>query len=148
MTMESIRFRLPFLETAQAQKEVTYNEALALIDMALHPIVEAVGQDGPPAAPALGAAWIVGNAPSGEWAGRAWAIAGWTQGGWRFVPASVGMVAWSRSHATTVRYFDAGWRIDRVQPIAAPMGGATIDAECRAAISSILTALRMQGWLA
>jgi hypothetical protein len=79
----SARLGLPFLAVGQAQKELTHNEALALIDLALHAGVEAVGTNVPPAAPVEGQAWIVGSAPSGAWTGRSQALAGWTPGGWR-----------------------------------------------------------------
>ena len=36
------RLLLPLLATAQAQKEVTHNEALTLVDLLLAPVVEAV----------------------------------------------------------------------------------------------------------
>src|SRR3546814_12942418 len=37
----------------------------------------------PPQTPAPGECWIVGDAPSGDWAGWAGALACWTHGGWR-----------------------------------------------------------------
>ncbi|HEX8485389.1 DUF2793 domain-containing protein [Sphingomonas sp.] len=145
---DSARLALPYLDAGQAQKEWTHNEALALIDIAVQASVEAVGVDAPPASPAAGACWIVGAAPSGAWNGHAGAIAGWTDGGWRFLAPRPGMAAWSRADATAVRYGAQGWRLDRVAPIASPTGGATVDAECRSAVVAILGALRAQGWLA
>ena len=35
----SLRHQLPYLMVAQAQKEITHNEALARIDALLHPVV-------------------------------------------------------------------------------------------------------------
>lgn len=59
----SVRLGLPLLQTGQAQKEMTHNEALTLLDFAVQPVVEAVGVDTPPAAPAPGACWVVGPTP-------------------------------------------------------------------------------------
>lgn len=148
MTTDSARLGLPYLEAGQAQKEWTHNEALALIDIAAQASVEGVGVDTPPPSPAPGACWIVGAAPAGAWAGHAGAIAGWTGGGWRFVAPRAGMAAWSRADGTVVRFVEAAWRLDRSAPIAAPAGGATVDAECRAAVAAMLAAMRERGWLA
>ena len=42
MTLQTDRFALPLLATAQAQKEMTHNEALALLDAVVQPVVVAV----------------------------------------------------------------------------------------------------------
>ncbi|WP_374944257.1 DUF2793 domain-containing protein [Sphingomonas sp.] len=145
---DSARLALPWLAAGQAQKEWTHNEALALLDIAVQASVEAVGVDVPPENPAAGACWIAGAAPTGAWAGRAAAIAGWTEGGWRFVAPRAGFAAWSVADGTLVRYGAGGWRIERAAPIAVPSGGAVIDAECRNAVTAILAALRTGGLLA
>ncbi len=147
MTTESARLALPFIAAGQAQKEWTHNEALALLDIAVQASVAAAGVDAPPADPEPGGCWIVGAAPTGAWAGRAGAIAGWTDGGWRFLAPRDGMAAWSLSDGASVRYAAGEWRMERSAPIAAPAGGAVIDAECRAAVAAILAALAEQGRL-
>lgn len=144
---DSARLGLPYLAAGQAQKEWTHNEALALLDIAVQASVEAVGTTVPPPTPAAGACWIVGTEATGAWAGHAGAIAGWTDGGWRFLAPRPGMVAWSRVDGTAVRYGDAGWRLDRSPPITAPVGGTTVDTECRTAVAAILMAMRERGWL-
>ena len=156
------RLALPFLQSGQAQKELTHNEALALLDIAVQPIVEAVGTTTPPAAPLPGQCWILGAVPTGAWAGNGYALAGWTGGGWRFVQAMDGMCAWNRNDMTTTRFVAGQWeigteRVRRVsiggvqvvtarQPaIAAPSGGSVIDASARAAINNIIAALQQHG---
>lgn len=156
------RLALPLLQPGQAQKELYHNEALALLDLATQALVEAVGVDTPPAAPALGACWVVGGAPVGDWAGQALAIAGWTSGGWRFVAARDGMCVWNRTEGQPSRFDGAVWRsgelrgsqlviageqvIGARQPgIADPAGGANIDSEARSAIVGILATLRGHG---
>jgi len=158
----SARLALPYLEPGQAQKETFHNEALARLDLAVQAAVIAVGLDTPPTSPAVAECWIVGPAPIGAWSGQAEALAGWTAGGWRFVAPIEGMVVWSIADATTVRRADGVWttgvlavrsvRIDGVQvvaaqqaAVAAPVGGATVDAEARSAIASVLIALRNHG---
>ena len=63
------RFALPLLHAGQAQKELFHNEALVLADGLLQPCVEALGLDTPPPSPAPGQCWIVGDSPTGAWAG-------------------------------------------------------------------------------
>lgn len=158
----SVRLGLPLLQVGQAQKEVSHNEALALLDLAVQPVVEAVGVNAPPASPALGACWIVGTTPSGVWTGQGGAIAGWTRGGWRFVAPRIGMAVWSRADSAFARYETTGWIIgtlagkrlvlggqavvgSRLPAIANPVGGTLTDGEARATIGQILGALRTHG---
>ena len=91
----SPRLALPLLQPGQAQKEQDHNEALARLDLAVQPAVQAVALDTPPATPGEGQCWIVGAAPSGDWSGRAGMLAGWSAGGWRYIAPVEGMVAWS-----------------------------------------------------
>src|SRR3989344_8476869 len=133
------RFALPLLAMAQAQKEVTHNEALPLLDALVQPVVEDGPQAVPPSAPVAGQGWIVGAAASGAWVGEEGALALWTSGGWRFVAPRPGM----RAH----RLSDGGWlRFDGAAlvepgPIASPAGGATVDSEARAAVAAGVLAL-------
>jgi hypothetical protein len=79
---------LPYIVTAQAQKEVTHNNALNIIDMLLVP--RALDRDlaTPPGSPAVGAVYIIAASATGAWAGRSGQIAGFYNG-WVFeVPAS------------------------------------------------------------
>lgn len=85
------RHALPLIVTGQAQKEITHNEALTLLDMLVNARVEAMGVDVPPTGAQPGQCWIVGPAPVGEWVGQAQSIAGWTSSGWRFVAPTTGM---------------------------------------------------------
>ncbi len=59
MTETSARFALPFILPGQAQKEIFHNEALVLVDAALHACVEGDPADEVPADPDPGQSWIV-----------------------------------------------------------------------------------------
>lgn len=159
MTEVSARFALPLIAPGQAQKEMTHNEALTLVDLALHASVVEAGVDVPPANPQVGQCWIVGSAPTGAWAGQARAIAGSTAGGWRFVQPQPGMRAWVASRSEWLGFVGTAWTLgglrgdsltlggapilaSRAAAIAAPSGGATIDGQARAAIAEILAALQ------
>ncbi len=149
MSDQSDRLALPFLAVAQAQKEMTHNEALALIDIAAQPVVQAVAPANVPTTPLPGQCWIVGPAPQGAWAGRAGALAGWTSGGWRFVTPFEGLSAWSVTDRGVARYTAGAWAVSARQgAIAAPLGGTVIDVEGRAATALILATLRAHGLIA
>lgn len=157
------RLALPLLQAGQAQKEMSHNEALTRLDLAVHACAVTEPLDIPPAEPSVGACWIVGTDPTGDWATHAGALAGWTQGGWRFVAPREGMAVWIATSRTIARFSsDLGWIVGtlagarvlvdglqvvgaRRSAIADPTGGATIDAEARAAIGAVLNALREHG---
>lgn len=165
MSQLTDRLMLPLLATAQAQKEITHNEALTLVDLLLAPAVEAVAPASIPANPAPGQGWIVGASPGGAWAEQADRLAFWTGGGWRFVDAPQGMTLWSIADAQPVQRVAGGWSVGvlrgsslaiagnqvvgpRLAAIAGASGGTTIDAEARTAIDSIIARLRSHGLIA
>ncbi|WP_338242298.1 DUF2793 domain-containing protein [Aurantiacibacter hainanensis] len=129
------------MRVAQAQKELTINESLALLDALLHPVVEGHA-DEPPAAAPEGQCWIVGAQPNGEWSGQAGQIACRQAGNWLFVQPVDGFCAFDRSTGGHVRFF-GGWT--GAVPLAAPDGGTTVDAEARDAIEQIIAALTASG---
>lgn len=143
VTFDSVtpRFGLPHLFPAQAQKEFIVNEAHARLDMLLHCAVEGEAND-PPAAPAEGAVWIVGPAPTGEWSGHAGELAGWQAGAWLFAAPHEGMRVFDRA-AGQAAFHAAGWV--RAAPPEPPAGGTAMDSEARAAISGLVDALRLVG---
>lgn len=147
--MTTSRLGLPMLAAAQAQKEMTHNEALTLLDIAVQPVVAAVAPVTIPQAPTPGQCWIVGAGASGDWSGHEGALAAWTDGGWRFIAPFEGMAAWSIADGITVRRVGDRWRTTaRGEAIADPNGGSLIDVEARAAVAKLLGALRAQGILA
>lgn len=137
----SPRFALPMLAAGQAQKEITHNEALALLDGIVHPVLISASETAPPIGPAPGEAWIVGANASGAWSGQDGAIALMTAGGWRFIAPIQGMQAWLAGGRAT--FVDGAWSAPPAY--AAPGGGGTIDAEARNALSTISAALAMAG---
>lgn len=147
---------------AQVQKEATVNEGLAALDIAVSAAVDTVLLDTPPASPAIGSCHIVGDDPDGAWAGHGLALAGYTDGGWRFIAPFDGLVAldkssgqfaiftggaWESGHVRAAKLSIGGNQVvgARLAAVADPAGGAVIDAEARAAIAAILARLRQHG---
>ncbi len=135
------RLSIPMLFSGQSQKEVTVNEAFSKIDMLLTGAVDGT-ISAPPASPPIGGSWIVGASPTGAFAGRMDQVAGWSDGGWRFVQPTIGLRLYDRELAA-IRIFSAGWH-EIVAP-AVPSGGTTIDAEARSCLTTLLAALANAG---
>ena len=100
---------LPYIQGAQAQKHVTHNEALELLDVVVQLTVEAVEATTPPSSAAEGQAWIVGAGATGAWSSHAGQIAAWRGGGWLFVTPQIGWRAWDKTNAVIVVYDGTGW---------------------------------------
>lgn len=139
------RFALPLLAVAQAQKEVTHNEALILLDALIHAAVEAGPLAAPPASPIDGQCWIVGAVPTGAWAGQGNAIAIWAGGGWRFAAAREGMRATRLTDGAQLRFDGAEWTAP--ETIAPPSGGVIVDTQARSVLSTLILHLAAQGLL-
>jgi len=139
------RLGLPLLAAGQAQKEVTHNEALVLIDALASATSQAVPQNQPPTSPVVGQCWLVGPLPTGSWLGQAHALASWTIGGWRFVTMPVGARVILATNGACWRRISGGWQAP--QAVGAPSGGVIIDSEARAVISLMIVALTNAGLL-
>lgn len=156
------RLGLPFLSAGQAQKEIFHNESLQALDILVAGAVEEPPRADPPTSPSLGACYLVGADPTGEWVGRQDCVAAFTSSGWRLTPPLEGMTVFIRSTAVWAVYRAGGWELglvrgsalfvggqqvvgSRAGGILSPAGGTTIDGEARTTIDQILAALRQHG---
>ena len=137
--------KLPYLYVGQAQKEITHNEALAILDTVLFPSLEGELATPPSALNQAdaGRRWLVGAAPTGSWAGHAGKIASWTGDGWRFasIPETCRLYRADLGHEM-IR-LNGNWVV--VLPVSAQEGGNIVDQEARSAVSAILSILRATG---
>jgi len=158
----SDRFALPMLQAAQAQKEVTHNEALTLIDMLLHAHAQSASIATPPASPQIGECWVVAAGGTDAWLGHDGELACWTVGGWRFVVPRDGMRVmiadqghelihngsiWNPASVRSDGYYVGGAKVlgSRESAIADSVGGSTVDTQVRLALAQLLVALRNHG---
>ena len=158
----SARLKLPLLAAGQAQKEMTVNETLSILDAVLAAAVEEPPRNSPPANPASGACYIVGAAPSGEWTGCPHHLAVFTAGGWRLIGPVEGMIALVKPSGLSACFINGAWQIGSVvgsklmiggkqvvggrgAAVALPSGGTIVDVEARSTIAAIAARLKEHG---
>ena len=124
---------LPYIEAAQAQKHVTHNEALRLIDTLVQLAVLDRDLADPPGSPNEGERWIVAASPTDEWAGHADDIAAWQDGAWQFSTPQTGWVAFVADEGTLLVWNGSAWgdffsTVTSIQNLARLGVGTTADA--------------------
>src|SRR5205085_5178184 len=88
------RLSLPYIAPQQAQKQVTYNTAMALLDQLVQPSARSRTTNAPPVSPSEGDTYIVGSSPTGDWTGQVGKFACWLAGGWEFTAPAEGWMAY------------------------------------------------------
>lgn len=137
------RLALPLLYVGQTQKEITVNEGILSADFLIDSAIEGVVST-PPASPAIGSMWLVGTAPTGDFAGQADKLAGWSDSGWRFFAPRDGMRIFDLGKSA-YRLYQKGWTM-ALAP-AAPSGGTVIDEQARSTLAALTDALKVAGIL-
>ena len=100
---------LPYILAGQAQKHVTHNEALRLLDAMVQLSVLDRDVTAPPASPADGDRYIVASSATGLWVGWDLNVAFWVDGVWlRLVPRP-GWLAWIADEAAFVVWNGSAW---------------------------------------
>lgn len=85
---------LPYIAASQAQKHVTHNDALRMLDTLVQLTVLQDDLASPPAAPQNGDSYILPAAASGEWAGQDQAIAVYEENAWTYYTPKAGWCVW------------------------------------------------------
>jgi hypothetical protein len=109
MSDTSTHLGLPYLLAAQAQKHVTHNEALRVLDVMVQLSVLDRIRTTPPASPVDGDRHLVASGASGIWAGWDLNVAFWVDGVWmRLVPRQ-GWLVWIASEQAFVVWNGSAW---------------------------------------
>lgn len=99
MSQTSPILGLPFLQPSQAQKEVTVNESLSVLDVVVQLSLEDSALDAPPGSPTEGEVYGVGTAPTGAWSDQQRMLATWFNGAWMFIAPQLGWRAWDKAQS-------------------------------------------------
>lgn len=129
---------LPLLLPAQAQKHVTHNEALRLLDLLVHLAVIDRTRTDPPALPAEGDRHIVANPATGLWEGHEGKVAAFWGGTWAFLTPRAGWLARVLAESATLAHDGTTWVAAQTPPETLPRLGiaTTADATNRLSLSS------------
>jgi hypothetical protein len=113
MSDTSAILSLPLLQPAQAQKHVTHNEALTLLDMLVQSAVASRTVATPPATSDPGTCYIVAAGATGAWAGQDDALAAWDGSAWRFVSPQTGWRVYLIDEGRGAVWTGRTWEVDR-----------------------------------
>lgn len=103
------RLDLPLIQPSQAQKHVTHNEALQVLDGLVQAALEETGANTPPFEPVIGTLYAIGPSPTDDWAGEANKLALRITEAWLFIDPQEGWRAWDKATGQ-FRVFDGtGW---------------------------------------
>jgi len=102
---------LTLVETAQSQKEVTVNEALARIDALQNMSVIDRDLTTPPSSPHAGDTYIIGASATGDWSGKDGQIAYFDQI-WRFIEPQKGLRVFVADEWMFYLYDGGSWRYE------------------------------------
>lgn len=138
---------LPLLQPAQAQKHVTHNEALRILDVLVQPVVASRQTLSPPVLPVEGERFILPPTAGGTWAGHAGTIAFFDQGAWAFLPPQPGWQAHVLDEDTTATWTGSAWVTPADAPATFPQLGVntTADVTNRLAVAAEATMLTHAG---
>ncbi len=103
------RLDLPLIASEQAQKHVTHNEALLLLDALVQIRLAGLAVIEPPVEPEAGDTYGIGVAATGAWEGRDGQLAAWSEGGWRFAEPAEGWLAWDIGGGQPVMFRAGNW---------------------------------------
>lgn len=106
---DSTHLKLPYIDASQAQKHVTHNEGVRLLDALVQMAVISRTVSVPPASPADGDRYIVAAVATGAWAGWDLNIAYYVDGVWMKLVPQAGWLAWIVAEAGHVRWDGTAW---------------------------------------
>jgi hypothetical protein len=105
----STHLGLPYIDAAQAQKHVTHNEALRMLDAIVQLSVTARNVVSTPVSPAEGGRWLVGGGATGAFAGNTNNVAVFQDGLWRFFVPQKGWHAYVESEGAFILFDGTNW---------------------------------------
>lgn len=102
---------MPELVVGQAGKELTHNQALAVLDQLAQAVVVDKDLTAPPVSPANGSMYIVAAGATGAWSGQSGKLAYWltTVAAWTFITPADGWSVWVADEAKRYERVGGAW---------------------------------------
>ncbi|WP_298499076.1 DUF2793 domain-containing protein [uncultured Maritimibacter sp.] len=147
MSQSTPRLGLPFIQSAQAQKHVTHNEALRALDAIVQLAITEFGRTAPPSSPTEGEIYGIGTGAAGDWSGRDGQIAMRFDSGWDYLTPRAGWIAVEAGTGALHIHDGTDWTPQSVDfdNLAGVGINATADGTNRLAVSSPATLLTHEG---
>jgi hypothetical protein len=147
MSDTSAILSMPYIQPAQAQKHVTHNEALTILDVIVQLAVTDRNRTAPPASPAEGDRHVVAIGGTGDWVGRDGAIAVSDAGVWAFHTPKPGWQAYVLDEDVVITWRGGAWQDSGGLPSQVSELGinATADSTNRLSVSAPATLLNHAG---
>lgn len=123
---ETPRLALPLLESGQAQKHVTVNEALARLDAFGAAQALSRSRAAPPDVAGEGDLYVVAPGATGAWTGRDGLLAAFQNGGWVFAAPEPGRRLFIADEGCESVFDGAGWAPGAVAAAGAATGLAVL----------------------
>ena len=101
---------LPYIMPSQAQKHVTHNEALRMLDAVVHLSVLDTGINQAPSAPNEGERYVIGDNPVSPWDGKSNQIAAYIDGAWMYFQAGEGWLTWNQASSELLIFSGGMWQ--------------------------------------
>lgn len=109
MSDRTTNLDMPFIMPSQAQKHVTHNEALLLLD-AIVQLSVVDERSSPPQTPQPGERFVVSTGATGAWSGRTGRIAIWQDGYWAYAKPAAGWRAWFETSGRLKVFDGSAWQ--------------------------------------
>ncbi len=147
MSDVTARLDLPLIKPSQAQKHVTHNEAIQVLDGLVQAALEQTGAVTPPFEPVPGTLFALGAAPTGDCADQGGKLAYGASEGWVFINPEEGWRAWDKSAGDFKVYQSNAWvtLTPNLQNLDGIGIGTTSDATNRLALASDASLLSHSG---
>lgn len=118
--------QMPLLQQSQAQKHVTVNESLSILDSLAQLTLVSLTIATPPGTGVEGEGYGVPTGATGDWSGADGNVAVFTNGGWRFIAPRAGWKAYVQDETRAYLYDGVEWQCDAV---ATSSNGASLSLE-------------------
>jgi hypothetical protein len=138
----SANLSLPYLAQGQAQKEVTHNDALNVLDAVVQLSVKSRAITAPPGSPAQGDRYIVPAGASGAWSGQTGKVAIHRDTAWAFYSPRPGWQAIVEAEGRELVFLNGAWQpFQVITPNGAGLGMAISEEEVSPSGASTTTSI-------
>ena len=146
MSEESPILGLPYIQPAQAQKHVTHNEAITILEAAIQLSVKDHTLETPPSGAGRGDRYLIPAGANGAWGSDAGDVAVWNGSSWTFVSPQIGWQAFSEQGGLSIQFNGATWQVDDDHLTVETVGvNSTADSTNRLSVASDATLLNHVG---